>query len=104
MHQEPIPVAFVVSAAAGAILAPPIHGADLGVIVAGATLTAATTGIVAAGMQFLPSRWFNALTGVAAVATWALVSTILAAWGSIWLGAVPPRLGIAWAVGSASAL
>lgn len=104
MHREPIPVAFAISAGASAILAPPIHGTDLGIIVLGSTLTAATTGIIAAAMQFLPQRWFNVFTVVSSVVTWMLVSSLLSALGHLWLGPIPERIGIAWAIGAATAL
>jgi len=104
MHREPIPVAFVVSAGVAAILAPPVHGADLGIVVLGSTLTAATTGIIAAAVQFLPQRWFSVFTVVASVVTWLLVAVLLRTFGQLWLGPVPERLGIAWALGSATAL
>jgi hypothetical protein len=104
MHKEPIPVAFVVAAGASAILAPPVHGADFAVIVIGSTLTAATTGIIAAAMQFLPKRWFNVCTVLASVVTWMLVSRLLSTFGHLWQIPIAGRVGIAWAVGSATAL
>ena len=104
MHREPIAVAFAVSAGTAAILTLPTDGAQFGTILAGSTLTAATTGIIAAAMQFLPQRWFNPFTIVASVVTWLLVAVLLRVFGYLWLGPIPDRLGIAWALGSASAL
>jgi len=104
MHREPIPVAFAISAGVAAILMPPTDPVHFGAIVLGSTLTAATTGIIAAGMQFLPPRWFNVVTGIASVVTWLLVAALLRAVGYLWLGPLPGRLGIAWALGSATAL
>ena len=104
MHREPIPVAFAVSAGAAAILTPPTDPTQFGTILAGSTLTAATTGVIAAAVQFLPQRWFNVFTVVAGVVTWLLVAVLLRVFGHLWLGPIPERLGIAWALGSATAL
>ena len=105
MHREPIPVAFVVAAGASAILAPPVHGADFGVIVLGSTLAAATTGIIAAAMQFLPHAMVQRLHRDRQRGDLdARVESARRRWVSIWLGPIPERLGIAWALGAATAL
>jgi hypothetical protein len=92
-------LAFVIAmlGAAAIVVRPGSGGADWGVVVLGSTLTAATTGILASILQFLPQRLFAAAAVVGGALVAAGVSGLLYAAQAIWAAPTPSSTVFVWA-------
>src|SRR5262245_6435350 len=109
MRRHPMAIAFVLAFAGALILTIPsgFHSALLRPIVVGSILTAAMTGLVGSGLQFLPPRLtarFAVVTLIAAAAVALVVHVVLKAGGSTFIGPVSTFLAFVWLTASAVAL
>jgi hypothetical protein len=105
MRHQPMALAFLAAGLGAALVAMgSSSGADWRPILVGATLTAATTGIIASIMQFLPERLFAPYAIVAGVAVALVVSALLYLAENIWLPPITNSTVFVWPAAAIVAL
>lgn len=99
MRHQPMALTFVAALLGASVveIRPGAGAADWASILVGAALAAATTGIAAAILQFLPQRLFVPAAAVGGMAVAFCVSALLYAAEGIWLRPIPAVTTFVWA-------
>lgn len=99
---RPVFLSFIAAALGAAVIGLSLgfvpSRADWQALLLGAVSTAAMTGLVASGVQFLPNRHYASVTVISGVAVAILVGVLLRAGESVMgIGPVPIATGLVWA-------